>query len=140
MLYFWDVRDKKSFGSISGPSISGDAIDIKGNVLLTGSWRNNNQLELWDMISRKKIQNVDWEHGRSIETAWSIPANSVKKDAETILAGCSTRNEVKVFDRESDNRPFGKIGNMQKGIYSVDFANTYDAFAFCGGDGFVHVY
>lgn len=55
------------------------------------------------------------------------------------MAGCSKLNEVRVFDRTNDNKYFGKVSNLKKGIYSVDFANIHDAFAYCGGDGIVHV-
>lgn len=64
VIYFWDIRDKHSFASIYGPAVSGDAIDIKGDQVLTGSWRNKDQLELWDFGSRKKIQGIDWTGDR----------------------------------------------------------------------------
>lgn len=68
-LYFWDIRDSKSFGSIYGPSVSGDSLDIKGKMILTGSWRSKEQLELWDFQSRKKISDIHWDKGYSPERA-----------------------------------------------------------------------
>lgn len=43
-IFLWDVRSGKSEGSILGASISGDSIDISGNVVLSGSYRNSEQI------------------------------------------------------------------------------------------------
>ena len=43
-LIFWDLKDKKHAGTMFGPNLSGDAIDIQGNYILTASYRNENQL------------------------------------------------------------------------------------------------
>ena len=42
----WDVREEKSVQSFYGPHICGDAIDVHGNTILTGSWRPEDQLEV----------------------------------------------------------------------------------------------
>ena len=138
-LYFWDIRDGKSFGSIYGPAVSGDALDIRGNQILTGSWRNKDQLELWDYSARKKLSTIEWEKGLNIENAYIYSCEFSKANNDTIVAGCSNLNQVKVFDRKNENQPFGKISNLSKGVYSVDYANKMDLFGFCGGDGRIHV-
>ena len=137
-VYFWDIRDGKSFGSIFGPAVSGDAIDIKGTQILTGSWRNKDQLELWDFGSRKRISGIEWEPGYSIENAYIYACQFSRNNNDTILAGCSNLNEVKAFDRKDPTKVVGKITNLSKGVYSVDYANNMDLFAFCGGDGRAH--
>lgn len=138
-LYFWDVRDSKSFGSIYGPSVSGDSLDIKGKTVLTGSWRSKDQLELWDFSSRKKITGINWEKGYNPERAMVYSCQFSKNNDDSIVAGTSNLNEVKIFDRKNDNIGYGKISDLRKGVYSVDFGNTSDIFSFCGGDGHVHV-
>ncbi len=138
-IYFWDIRDGKSFGSIYGPAISGDALDIKGTHILTGSWRNKEQLELWDFASRKKIQNIEWEPGYETENAYVYSCQFSKADDHSILAGCSNRNEVAIFDSDHEYKRFGKFSNLSKGVYSVDYAQKSNMFGFCGGDGRVHV-
>lgn len=138
-IYFWDIRDGKSFGSIYGPAVSGDALDIRGNQILTGSWRNKDQLELWDYASRKKISTIEWEAGQNIESAYIYSCEFSKANNDTIVAGCSNLNQVKVFDRKNNNQGFGRISNLSKGVYSVDYANKMDLFGFCGGDGRIHV-
>lgn len=138
-MYFWDIRDKNSFASIFGPSISGDALDLKGGLVLTGSWRNKDQLELWDYGTRKRVTAINWEYNNNVETAYVYACQFSKTNDEDIVAGCSNLNQVKVYDRTNGNRDFGTISNIEKGVFSVDFANGSDTFCFCGGDGRVHV-
>lgn len=138
-VYFWDVRDGKSYASIYGPAISGDALDIKGNTILTGSWRSKEQLELWDFASRKRISTVEWEAGSNVENAYIYSCQFSRANNDTILAGSSKLNEVRIFDRKNGNKNIAKITHFSKGVYSVDYAHTMDLFAFCGGEGRVHV-
>lgn len=39
LILFWDLRVKHTTGYLFGAKIYGDSMDIKNNVLLTGSWR-----------------------------------------------------------------------------------------------------
>lgn len=119
--------------------ISGDSLDVKGGKVLTGSWRNKDQLELWDFGTREKITTIDWSYGSNVETAYIYACQFSKINDEDIIAGCSNLNEVKVFDRKAGNRDFGRISHLERGVYSVDFANTLNMFSFCGGDGRVHI-
>ncbi len=48
-LLLWDIREKKSVGTILGPKISSDTIDYKDGLVLTGSYRVKDQLQLWDL-------------------------------------------------------------------------------------------
>ena len=44
--------------SFYGPHIAGDSLDVVGNEILTGSWRNEHQVEIWDLRSGDKISEV----------------------------------------------------------------------------------
>ena len=44
--------------SIFGPHICGDSLDIVGKEVLTGSWRPDKQLELWDFESGNKVTSL----------------------------------------------------------------------------------
>lgn len=45
-----------------GASLSGDGLDYNAQkqMILTGSYRTENQLQLWDFRSRKLYKNVPW--------------------------------------------------------------------------------
>ena len=51
---------KHAVRHIYGPHICGDAIDIDAvhNHVITGSWRKNNVLQIWDVDSGTKIKDV----------------------------------------------------------------------------------
>jgi len=137
-VHFWDVRQERSYAAIQGPTVSGDALDMKNNLLLTGSWRNDDQLEIWDYNMRKKVMNVDWEYGQNVSGAYIYSCQFSKTNDESIVAGSSSINEVRAYDRTADNKDFGRVSNS-KGVYCVDYANNSDMFSFCGGEGRVHV-
>lgn len=137
-LFFWDLRDKKPFDEIYGPAICGDTIDIKGNYFLTGSYRVKEQLELWDLGKRKKLRDIHWEDGYTPSNVMVYGCQFSKKDDKSIIAGACGRDEVKVFDTENDFKCFGSVGDLTHPVFSVDYANTMDMFAYCGGDGHVH--
>ncbi|KAG2428927.1 hypothetical protein HXX76_011171 [Chlamydomonas incerta] len=66
----WDLRVHRSVRSISGPHICGDALDISpasgagapssSPLVLTGSWRTTNPLQLWDLGSGRLLTNLPW--------------------------------------------------------------------------------
>jgi COMPASS component SWD3 len=137
-LLFWDTREGKSIGSIYGPSICGDTIDIYGTQILTGSYRSNNQLELWDYTSRKKIRDVFWDNETNPDNALIYGCQFSKVNGKTIIAGCSGLDEVRCFDVNNDYKYFARTGDFKHNIFSVDFANNSDMFSYCGTDGHVH--
>ncbi|XP_065838111.1 uncharacterized protein [Oscarella lobularis] len=54
----WDVRDGNVIASLPGPYICGDAIDIQGNDILTGSWKAKDALQIWDMGTTKVVESL----------------------------------------------------------------------------------
>ena len=55
----WDARCPSGLQrKVSGPFICGDALDIKGDLVLTGSWRAENALQLWDFGSGELIDTI----------------------------------------------------------------------------------
>lgn len=47
----------------------GDAIDFKddGFTMLTGSYRQESVLELWDLRTMKKFRDIDWDGPKASE-------------------------------------------------------------------------
>lgn len=53
---------------VFGPHICGDALDIlpgNGNIL-TGSWRKENSVQIWDFASGEKIRDVPDDFNKSM--------------------------------------------------------------------------
>ena len=61
-VQIYDIRKKGSVASLFGPHICGDSIDFRhdGHTLLTGSYRKEDCLELWDLRKNEKLRNIDW--------------------------------------------------------------------------------
>ena len=65
-VFIWDIRQPKSVAAFVGPNLSGDTLDVRDQVLLTGSHRAKESLELWDIGTRKRICEVDIDQGKSV--------------------------------------------------------------------------
>jgi WD40 repeat protein len=57
-----------------------------------------------------------------------------------IIAGGSSSNEVKLFDKSNNNKPFCAIYNLPREIDTVDFSHDDEMFAISGADGYVRVF
>lgn len=63
-----------------------------------------------------------------------------KKNNDIILAGGSNANEVKLFDKSNNNKPFCCIYGLPREIDTVDFSHDDKLFAISGADGLVRVF
>lgn len=144
-VQFWDLRKGHAVRSIFGPHICGDAVDINpdGTTILTGSWRVEKQLQLWDFGSGKLVDSVPWRSGVSLSEPCAIYAAQFSKEpgqGSMIVAGGSGANEAKLFDRSTGSTTaFGTILGMSRACYTVDFAHNGGLVAVSGGDGCVRV-
>lgn len=65
-VQIWDIREGCAVRSIYGPHICGDSLDILNNEIVTGSWRGEHQLQLWDFGSGELIQDINWAFSNSL--------------------------------------------------------------------------
>lgn len=54
----WDMRSGNVERTIIGPHVRGSGLDLHGDTVLTGSSRDNKQIEMWDIGSCRKIRDV----------------------------------------------------------------------------------
>lgn len=59
-VQIWDLRTGGPVRNIYGPFVCGDALDINEGYILTGSWRAEDQLQLWDFGTGELIETIDW--------------------------------------------------------------------------------
>ena len=142
----WDIRTGCSVRSLYGPHICGDALDLKGNEIVTGSWRPKDQLELWDFGSGERITEIPWNAGQSQFTANTqqscmLYAAQFSKDptGRFIVAGGSGSNEAKVFDHLAGNSVVGTVTGLTRGVFSVDFSADGEKVAIAGGDSCIRI-
>ena len=138
-LHFWDLRTNKTYATIYGPSLSGDAIDYKNGMVVTGSHRSKEYLQIWDYKTKNKLQEINWEYGYQSEGAYVYSVQFPKKGCDYLVAGCTGINEMKLFDINNSFKPMAKLTDLKKGIYSVDCSNNGNKIVMAGGEGIVFV-
>lgn len=143
----WDLRVGASVRSIFGPHICGDSLDVVGNEIVTGSWRPEKQLEVWDLGTGAKITDIAW-HASSAAAQAGQPscmlyAAQFSKEnqgpARFIAAGGSGLNEAKVFDHHAGNAVVGTITGLSRGIFTLDFSPDNLKIAVAGGDATIRI-
>lgn len=144
-VQFWDVRCGHAVRAIFGPHVCGDSVDISedGGTILTGSWRIDRQLQLWDFRTERPLETVAWRTGVSIAHPCMVYAAQFSKGegSQMIAAGGSGANEAKLFDRRPGQpcSVFGTVMGLSRACYSVDFSHSGSMLAVAGGDGCVRV-
>lgn len=148
-VQYWDFRSgSTAVRTIVGPHVCGGAIDISadGSTLLTGSWRPEDQLELWEFGTGRLIQAIPWRPGGIADPPCLLYTACFSRDkgSSMIAAGgsCSATHEgeAKVFERdnaaakESSGRCFGTFTRFT--CLSAHFASeAAGMLAYGGSDG-----
>lgn len=57
----WDLRVGEVTQTLVGPRITGDAIDFREDLILTGSSRVVDQLQLWDYRTKQVLHSYIWD-------------------------------------------------------------------------------
>ncbi|XP_055777472.1 U5 small nuclear ribonucleoprotein 40 kDa protein-like isoform X1 [Salvelinus fontinalis] len=95
-IQFWDTRQQHSVRMLSGPHVCGDTLQIDPavNHILSGSWRKDNALEIWDYVSGQKVTEVphDYQGESKIYTCHWL-------GQDHIVAAGSQSNMLRVINR-----------------------------------------
>lgn len=143
-VQIWDIRTGQPARSFYGPHICGDSLDVVGTEVLTGSWRPENQLEIWDYGSGEKITDIPWhatQFAGAGQPACMLYAAQFSKEGEGryIAAGGSNSNEAKVFDHLNRNAVVGTVTGLSRGVFAVDFSPDNRKLAIAGGDASIRI-
>ena len=60
-MHIWDLRVGEVTQTLVGPRITGDAIDFREDMILTGSSRVADQLQLWDYRTKEILHTYTWD-------------------------------------------------------------------------------
>lgn len=118
----WDLRTNgPAVKSFYGAYICGDAIDIQGNTVVTGSHRYENQLQLWDIRFGKEPVNVEVIPGNL-----SFTAAFSKGDHKFFCAGGvgpTVDNELEIFDYTEKGKA-AVLPDCRGGVVSLNWADV----------------
>lgn len=166
-VLFWDLRSAQVVGSIYGPHVCGDALDIAPGTgqLLTGSWKPTKQLQLWDLRARTPLAPIPFRRAAPEFEAAGPPASSTSTsqpcklyaaqfdkagDGRLIAAGGSGSvegaGELRLFRRTARasmaSEPYVAVGraSLPKSVYSLDLAASGKHVAATAGGNLVQVF
>jgi COMPASS component SWD3 len=141
-IQFYDVREGSIVRSIYGPHVCGDAIDMKGDYILTGSWSTENQIQIWDIRTFKLLYNVNWEKDKAYNPTYVYSAQFSKNSKSNLFAvGGSNGNIFRIFENETSQKlPQATSKFMSSSCYSIDFGNFANYISIGCGDGGIRVY
>ena len=57
-IKIWDVRTGEIVRNIVGPFVCGDSIDVNDSYILSGSYTDTNQLQIWDFNTGKFLEEI----------------------------------------------------------------------------------
>lgn len=100
----WDLSSGTVVRSIFGPEVAGDAVDVCGDLLLTGSHRPKQALQIWSLSYGKLITTIDWDPVAQADSSLVFSAQ-FEKNGNRLIAACgSGRNEARVFEKSAERQ------------------------------------
>ena len=60
-IKIWDLRTSQCVRGIVGPMIAGDTIDVHDGFILTGQYKQHNQLQLWYVGSGELAEDIPFD-------------------------------------------------------------------------------
>jgi COMPASS component SWD3 len=158
-VQIYDIRRRGPVASMYGPHICGEAIDFRsdGTTLLTGSYRGDDVLELWDLRKYQKFRTIDWDGPKS-EQLQQQENEKKEEDKENeppaeeelpiankaapfiytcmfnnttnmVMAGGAGSNQVRLFDYDTGSIVC-MISDLPKAVICMSKANTSNEFVF----------
>lgn len=129
-LILWDIRTPYTANFIYGPLICGDSLDLGYLEILTGSWRETRQIQIWDMRNLKEKANLEWKVEMVKEKSFIYSCAFEKKAGKFIIAGSSGTNEIRFFENGKKYECLDIEVGFKKGIYSLDSARLRNQFCY----------
>ena len=123
-IYMWDLRAGRSIRSLFGPHVCSDALDVHDVKLVAGSWRTNDQLQMWDLRTFTNDIKFKW----SGEPQCLVYAAKFHPNGHCLFAAGSGTNRIACFDVENGNQicsseklefPIFSLGFLSKGDYII---------------------
>lgn len=139
-VLLWDVRTGTVTRSIFGTHICGEAICFaNGNTtMITGSWRDEDQIQCWDIGSGKLMDSVtiaDERAGKALQ----VYSLAITKDNEYLAAAGSGMNCV-AFYRVEDMNKVATTPDQEACVTSVHLGTRKFAFGMSDSNVYVDGY
>jgi len=132
-IQVWDVRVNHAVRSLFGAHVCGDSMDVSGDTILTGSWRPQDQIQLWDFGSGECISSYTLARSTSGYDSLLYGAQFSKGGAAgEMYATCGAgSNEGHVWMR-STGECIGSTGPQSKALFTTHWSHDSSMLAFSG--------
>lgn len=137
-MFIWDTRNTQVIRTFYGPRIYGDSLDVKGDLILAGSYNIEEQVQVWSMSEGKPIFVDNLSQGEKSCLAYSAQFSEVD-NARYFAVGGIGSFQMHLY-RTEDKTIVGSIGDIGKPVYSLNFAHTLERIAVGSGDGTIRIY
>lgn len=101
-ILLYDIRAKQVQNYLYGPHICGDAMDMKGDLLLTVSWGRSDQIQIFDIrkLNKKAVFQVtlDGTNDTSLENSSYLYSCRFNPTEPTFCVTGSNKNLLRIYD------------------------------------------
>ena len=136
-VQFYDLRTGYVSNSVFSGQICGDTIDLKEHILLTGSYDEADQIQLFDIRNFKQMKLVDFTKDKPMGYCYAAQFTKIR-NSYIYAIGCGNSNIVRMYDNENDDLPIMDT-ELSKTCYSIDYSYDGKYFAYGSGDGVIRV-
>ena len=134
----WDLRINQVVRTFYGPRVYGDSLDIKGDIILAGSYNVEEQLQLWSLSEGKCVHAENLRAGDKSCLVYTAQFSKFSNGNFFAIGGIGS-NQCYLYDTESRS-PLAIVSDIPKPVFSLDFAHGSDRFAVGSGDGTMRVF
>ena len=132
-IQFYDMRMQRNFGYAYGPNVTGDALDSYGDLLVAGSYRDKEVVQLFSIGMRQNTHTIEWDHSSSTTSGFATSLRLSKPNPHLIFAAGAGRNEFKAFENNPDGSQTFKVlssaHDFDSPILSMDVAHNGETIA-----------
>ncbi len=138
----WDLNSGTVARSIFGPEVTGEALDVSGDVVITGSHRSKEALQLWSLSYGKLIDTVEWDPEKPGDSSQIFSAEFEKGGNRFIVACGSGRNEARVFEKGTSKPYTFSCGvlDLPSACSSIDVSSKENLIAVGSCDGICRLF
>ena len=127
-----------------GPKIGGDSIDMHGDMIVTGSDREDDIMQLFSISQQVRVFTFDYspKNIKKVNDGYVL-ATRFSPDGKFIITGGAGWNEVKIFANDSDSTalfsPVVESYRLPTPVFSIAVNPTRNEFAVGQENGNVHM-
>jgi WD40 repeat protein len=122
-ILLYDIRAKEVQNYLYGPHVCGDGLDLKEDLLLTVSWEKEDQIQLFDLRTNKKIgvfqMKIEPDKKNSLDNISYLYSCRFNPSNTTFCVTGSNKNILRIYDYSNLN--YNNMAESQiKGIYDLE--------------------